>query len=140
MTNQQYTDKTDNGTHDFVHDGIAYGLAQWCYYSRKEGLLNKAKSRNKSVGDIDIQLEYLWEELQKYKTAYNAVINATNIKETSDIVMLKYEKPANTSELAKKKRANYSQMYFDKYAENKISVNASKNIWESVFNALKEEL
>lgn len=140
MTNQEYTDNVDGGWSDFIHDGIAYGLAQWCFHTRKQGLLDKAIIENKSIGDIDLQLEYLWEELQKYKTAYNAVINAMDIRSASDVVMLKYEKPANTSETAKEKRANYAQQYFDKYAKNKITVNAARNVWEAMFNALKNEL
>ena len=116
LTNEQYTAIADSRKNDnFVTDGIAYGLAQWCYKTRKQGLLSLARQENKSVGDIYLQLEYLWQELQKYKTVLNALYNAKSIKEASDIVLLRYEKPANTSDKVKEKRALYGQKYHDKY-------------------------
>ena len=112
-----YVSDVDDGTIDFVHDGVAFGLVQWCYYSRKEGFYNFVKSRGKSVGDLNVQLEYLVQEMStSYKTVWAAVINATNIREASDVVMLKYEKPAGTSETAKQKRADYGQKFYNKYA------------------------
>ena len=54
-----YTDAVDNGSYtNFVHDSAGYGLAQWTYWSRKQGLLAYANSINASVGNIDMQLEY----------------------------------------------------------------------------------
>ncbi len=111
-----YTKNADNGTIDFVHDKKAYGLAQWCYWSRKEALLNYAKSAGESVGNTETQLGFMWKELQSYKTALNAVLNATNVRSASDVFMLRYEKPGNTSEYAKQKRADYGQKYYDTYS------------------------
>lgn len=126
--NANYVQDADRGAIDFVHDGAAFGLVQWCYWSRKEGLKNYAVSKNKSVGDIDIQLEYLWIELQSYKTAFNAVMEATSIREASDVVMLKYEKPANTSEAAKKRRADYGKMFFDQFNTKMVTAKENVNI------------
>lgn len=112
-----YVQKADAGIIDFVHDGHAFGLVQWCFRTRKEGLLNSAKASGASVGDINIQLNYIWKELKEsYKTVYNAIMNATNIREASDVIMLKYEKPVNTSETMKQKRANYGQQFFNTFA------------------------
>ena len=112
-----YVADADSGKIDFVHDGVAFGLVQWCYWSRKQGLLDYAKQKDASVGDLQTQLEYMWQELQSYKTVLNAVKTATNIREASDVVMLKYEKPATKTESAKQKRANYGQKYFDQFAK-----------------------
>ena len=112
-----YVTDADSGKIDFVHDKVAFGLFQWCYWSRKQGLYDYAKSKGVSVADLTMQLEYMWNELQSYKTVLNAVKTATNIREASDIVMLKYEKPGNTTESAKKKRADYGQKYFDQFSK-----------------------
>ena len=117
-----YIKKADAGVIDFVHDGKAFGLVQWCFRTRKEGLLNYAKSKGTSVGDIRTQLEYMWTELQSYKMAYNAVVNSTNIRESSDVIMLRYEKPSDTSETMKKRRANYGQKFYDMFADGKPDV------------------
>jgi len=113
---ENYVSDADNGRIDFAYDGVAFGLVQWCYWSRKQGLLDFAKSRRKSVGDIHIQLDYMWEELQKYKTVLNAILNAENIRAASDTFMLKYEKPAGTGMAARKKRADYGQKFFSMFA------------------------
>ena len=48
-----YTEAVDNGKYkNFVKDSAGYGLAQWTYWSRKEALLNYAKSKGKSIGDL----------------------------------------------------------------------------------------
>lgn len=127
LTNEQYTAAVDEHKNEnFVTDNVAYGLVQWRYHTRKKGLLDLAVKKNTSVGNLNTQLEYLWTELQSYKTAFNAVCAATDIRTASDVVMLKYEKPGNTSEAAKKKRAEYGQKYYDMFAEKQFKVSKSK--------------
>lgn len=112
-----YVSKSDDGLIDFVHDGHAFGLAQWAFFTRKEALLNFAKLCSVSVGDPVMQLDFLIEEMSNsYKMVWNEVIHATNIREASDIVMLRYEKPANTSEKARQRRASLGQQFYNRYA------------------------
>ena len=144
LTNQEYTDIVDAHKNDsFITDGVAYGLAQWCYHTRKQGLLNLAKTRGKSVGDIYMQLDYLWMELQRYTTVLKMLFNGTNIREISDIVMLKYEKPANKSEAMKERRARYGQKYYDMfmkdaYVRAAVNKNAIRNLYEELDRALRK--
>ena len=115
----EYICKTDNDEIDFAHDGHAFGLVQWCYYTRKGGLQGYAKQVGRSVGDLQMQLEYLVKEMsQDYKSVWKAVTEAMNIRTASDTVMLKYEKPSTTTEAAKQKRASYGQKYYDQFAKN----------------------
>lgn len=67
-TDESYTEAVDNGSyslqrfisdHDEANCGAGYGLAQWTFYSRKEALYNFAKSKGTSIGDEDMQLEFL---------------------------------------------------------------------------------
>lgn len=45
MTDTSYTAAVDGGTYTgFVRDCAGYGLAQWTYWSRKQGLFNFAKA------------------------------------------------------------------------------------------------
>ena len=72
-TDATYTAAVDNGTYqNFARDAAGYGLAQWTYWSRKEALLDYAKSRGKSVGDLETQLGYLMQELEH---DYKAVLS-----------------------------------------------------------------
>ena len=55
-----YTAAVDNGTYtNFVKDSAGYGLAQWTFWSRKQNLLNYAKSKGVSIGNLNMQLEFL---------------------------------------------------------------------------------
>ena len=58
-TDEEYTKQVDSGEYkDFVEDKAGYGLAQWTYWSRKEKLLKFAKDKKKSIGDLEMQLEF----------------------------------------------------------------------------------
>ena len=111
---------------DFANDGIAFGLVQWAYKARKANLYRY--SRGKGIQYIDTQIGFILQELPTYKTAWNAVINATEIDIPTKEVMLRYEKPANTGESAIKKRQNYALGYFKKYAANEPVKVASKMV------------
>lgn len=113
-----YAKDADNGAVDFVNDGVAFGLVQWCFHTRKEGLLKYAKSTGRSVGHLQMQLEYLIAEMRgNYHTAWAAACNAKSIREASDVIMLRYENPATKTEAAKQKRAAYGQKFYDQFAK-----------------------
>ena len=66
-TDAAYTAAVDSGTYDnFARDSAGYGLAQWTYWSRKQNLLDYARGKGKSVGDLETRLEFLLKELASY--------------------------------------------------------------------------
>ena len=116
-----YFDAVNDGRYDaytFEHDGIAVGLVQWLYWSRKQGLWEFA--RGQDIGSVDVQIGYMLKELPSYKTVWNAVVNATDINTPCDLFMLKYEKPGTTTEAAKQKRRDYAYRSFDTYADSVV--------------------
>ena len=116
MNDESYTAAVDNGTYgNFVHDSAGYGLVQWTFWSRKEGLLNFAKAAKKSIGDLDMQLDFMWKELQGYSSVIGTLKTATSVKQASDSVLTGFERPADMSDSVKEKRASYGQSYYDKY-------------------------
>jgi len=117
-TDDSYTAAVDTGGYKhFVDDGAGYGLAQWTYHTRKAKLLTFARASGKSIGDIDMQLDFLIEEIKGYTGVWYALINATSVREASDAVLTGYEKPTDQSEAVKIKRATYGQKYYDQYAK-----------------------
>lgn len=117
MTNEQYTAAVDDGSYiNFVNDSAGYGLAQWTFHTRKQALLDFAKNAGKSIGDLSMQLDFLWQEMQGYKNMRTVLDKATTVHEASDVVLLDFERPADQSEAVKVKRAGYGQGYFNKYA------------------------
>lgn len=117
-TDATYTTAVDNGSYsNFVHDSAGYGLAQWTFWSRKEGLLAFAQDAGKSIGDLEMQLDYLLKELtEEYKGVLDTLKTASDVQTASDSVLLNFERPADQSTAVKNKRAGYGQNYYKKYA------------------------
>ena len=127
LTDAQYTAAVDNGTYTkFVNDQAGYGLAQWTYWSRKQNLFNYAKSKNKSIGDLEMQLEFLVKELKDSYTnsVYNILKNASSVQEASDAVLMNFERPLNAAS-HKSKRASMGQTYYNKYAKGVVETMAT---------------
>lgn len=97
MTDVEYTAAVDNGTYtNFARDSIGYGLAQWTYRSRKQALLDFARARGCSIGDLDMQVAYLLRELASYGLLAD-IKTSVNFAVTTKDIMLKFERPANNS-------------------------------------------
>ena len=95
LSDAQYTAAADNGLIDFVHDAVGYGLCQWTYHSRKQGLLNYARQQGVSVGDGVMQVNYALKELrEEYGGIYGVLCNSTSIDDCADVVCTQYEFPA----------------------------------------------
>lgn len=125
MTDAEYTAAVDNGTYtNFVKDSHGYGLAQWTYWSRKEKLYNYAKSKNKSIGDLEMQLEFLYIELSTgYKSCFNKLTKAQSVLDASNAMLFDFERPKNQGAAVQKKRADYGMVYYNKFAGNKDTSN-----------------
>ena len=107
----------NKGVRNFVRDSAGYGLAQWTYWSRKQNMLEFARAAGKSIGDLEMQLDFLFKELSEgYKTVLAVLKTTASVKAASDSVLLNFERPADQSEAVKKKRVSYGQTYYDRYA------------------------
>lgn len=66
MTDETYTTAVNNGTYkNFVHDSAGYGLAQWTFWSLKQGLYNYTKSKGVGIDDEDAQIGYLLKSIKE---------------------------------------------------------------------------
>lgn len=117
MTDAEYVEAVDNGTYKkFVKDSQGFGLAQWTFWSRKQALLDYANTLGASIGDLNMQLDFLWKELtESYSGVLSVLRNASSILEASNAVLFDFERPANQDESVQRKRANFGQVYYDKY-------------------------
>ena len=118
MADAEYTELVDKGSYkNFGNDRAGYGLAQWTYPTRKAALLTYAKNCGKSIGDLEMQLEFLLKELTSYGL-FNKLKTVSTVLEASNIILLEFEKPASMNTAATQaKRAEYGQKYFDKYVQ-----------------------
>jgi LysM repeat protein len=126
FTDETYVQAIDNGTYtkdQFVHDAVGFGAAQWTWHTRKKALYEYAKSKGASIGDLTMQLEFLYQELStSYKGVLSTLKNATSILEASNAVLFDFERPADQSVKVQNYRASLGQKFYDKYAGAKAEI------------------
>lgn len=117
MNDFQYTQAVDNGTYqNFIRDAAGYGLAQWTFWTRKDGLLKLAHQRNRSVGDLDVQLDFLWSELQEFGLV--SKLNACgSVRDASNLMLFEFEKPQDMGMSVQDARASWSLAFYDRFHE-----------------------
>lgn len=119
-TDETYTASIDSGKiscEEFLHPlpgkQYGYGLAQWTTPARKSGLWNLAHQRGVSIADLDMQLDYILQELEeKFPSVLKALKTAESIQGASDIVLIKFEAPANAEQL-KASRAERGKKFYE---------------------------
>lgn len=127
LSDTEYTARVDDGSYtNFAHDSAGYGLAQWTYWSRKQNLLDYAHKVRKSIGDEDMQVDFLINEIKGYKTTWDALVNAKSIKDASDAVLTQYERPADQSDAVKNKRAEYGKNIYDEIMKGEQNMGYSR--------------
>lgn len=118
-SDSEYTKQVDSTGKwpDSASDAVGYGLAQWTGANgsssgeRKYNLLNYARNRGKSVGDLDTQVDFAYDEItgtyqDKYKT-YDEFMKASSPAQAAAVALGRYEMPGWGVEGAKKKSAYY---------------------------------
>ena len=125
FTDESYVQAIDNGTYtkeQFIYDECGSFLAQWTYWSRKKALYEYVKSKGVSIGDLEAQLEFLYQELStSYKSVLSTLKNATSVLEASNVVLFKFENPADQSVSVQNYRASLGQKFYDKYASKNVA-------------------
>lgn len=116
LTDAEYTRRADagkkiHGDYYFTHDSAGYGIVQWTWWARKKNLLDFAKSRGVSVGDLDMQIAFMLKELIEHYTPTWQVVSTTNsIAKAVEICVTNYEKPDKQGE-AIEKRTGYANTW-----------------------------
>lgn len=118
FTDESYTTAVDNGSYtesQFVNDSAGYGLAQWTFSSRKQGLYNLFKSGTySSIGCVELACDWLWYELQNsYSGVLTVLKSASSIREASDKVLHDFESPADQSTSVEDFRESLGQAIYN---------------------------
>lgn len=107
---KQYTLDVDTGSisrEQFAHDQKGYGLAQWTYYTRKEGLWDFWKMRGGSIGDEHLQVEFAVSELvSDYQDVLSFLRSSRDLYECVSIICRQYERPYYNNVDARFRAAN----------------------------------
>ena len=118
FTDATYTVAVDNWIYtNFADDRAGYGLAQWTHPARKRKLYSFAKIAGTSIGDLDMQVDFLvWELAVSFRAVSDKLRTASSVREASDCVLLQFERPANQSADNCARRAAIAQEFYDKFA------------------------
>ena len=95
LSDAEYTAKFNRAPDSCYRDGVGYGLAQWTYWSRKKNLFEFAYTHGESVGDEEIQIDFLVHELKnEYSGLYNYLCTTSDMYEATSRICKEYERPA----------------------------------------------
>ena len=122
-TDATYTAFVDDGTisrAEFLNPlpgkQYGYGLCQWTSPGRKAGLYDLARRKKMSIGDLEVQVEWLLTELADSYSAVLDILKSTDdVMTASNAVLTKFEMPADVGSTVRQTRYNYSKGYYDKY-------------------------
>lgn len=139
-TDESYTAAIDAGKiscEEFLHPlagkQYGYGLAQWTSPGRKSRLWSYAKQKGTSIADLEMQLEFLLKELHESYSPVLAILKAaTTIRQASDVVLKKFEIPANTGESVCAGRAARGQRFYDSYAKGANEMTVQQRIEKAI--------
>lgn len=114
-----YTAMVNNGNRPmsiFVHDGYSYGICQWKWWASKQGLFNMARKKKKSIGSLDLQLDFLWDELHAGENG--AILNhLMRVKKLDVCIAAAYEymRSRNHDKLSIGAVAKFASQFYDYY-------------------------
>lgn len=128
-TDKTYTQAVDSGKitragflNPLPNKQYGYGLAQWTSPVRKAKLYDMAKKTGVSIGDLKNSLDFLWSELTtNYTSVLSVLKTAASVKQASDIVLKKFECPADTGSAVQNTRASYGTKYYNQLVKKAAS-------------------
>ena len=127
MTDDQYTKAVDNGSYrNFINDKYGYGLIQWTYYTRKQGLQNYAASLKTSISDYAMQLNFMNKELNAGYVALRSILKsapdtAQGAYDCAYAWCLYFEQPSNTQARSVERGNLAKNTYWPAYVDAGIS-------------------
>lgn len=95
LSDAAYTAKFDSNPAACYRDGVGYGLCQWTYWTRKQKLSKFANSRGKSVGDEDMQVDFIIHELRKdFPSLWSFLCTTDDMYAATERICTEFERPA----------------------------------------------
>ena len=124
---ETYTAAVDSGAYgNFINDRIGYGIAQFTYPALKSDLYYYANTRGTSIGDLEMQLNFLWETMNSAKYETQTLVSGLNSCSTpADAAVLFqniYEKAGASAQMDN--RIAYANFIYDQF----VNTNSGSSI------------
>ena len=120
MTDEQYVKAVDSGSYtNFVRDGFGFGIYQLTFYTRKQNFLNYVRARNGSIGDLKLQVGFMFWEFQNYFGGiWNQMKSSHDLYDLTKELLEKWENPYEQVENLRV-RYGYAQIWINKVKDFK---------------------
>ena len=97
-------------------NSVGFGIAQWTFTSRQAPLVALAKSTNRPINDLSLQLDYSWQELNgSHKYALGPLKATTDPVEAAFVFHRDYEGSADTLEMIRVGRGGVAQTIYNEF-------------------------
>jgi hypothetical protein len=107
------TAQQDKSKDPFPKDGVGFGIAQWTYTARQKPLTDFAAQKGEPVTNLDVQLDYLWQEFTRnYASTYTALKATADLTSATTVFEEGFE-AAGTPNMPN--RIKYAQEALDRY-------------------------
>jgi len=120
MTDEQYVKAVDSGSYtNFIRDGFGFGIYQLTFYTRKQNFLNYVRARNGSIGDLKLQVGFMFWEFQNYFAGiWNQMKASHDLYTLTKELLEKWENPYEQVENLRV-RYGYAQSWMNKVKDFK---------------------
>lgn len=86
---------------DFARDGAGFGIARWKTWTAKTNLVNYAKQSRKPLDDFEMQMEFLWDDLNghiRYEFTRKQLKTSKNLSDNCYVFLKDYIEPKVTED------------------------------------------
>lgn len=113
IADETYTRNVDNRSYrNFEGDAYGYGFCQWTSRDRKRALLDYAQGKGVSIGDADMQLQFMGREMrQSYPFVWNRLTSSDDPYDCGYVMCKFFEIPANTETQSQHRGTQAQQIY-----------------------------
>jgi len=109
-------------------NGVGFGIAQWTFTDRQKPLIEYAKSSNRSIIDLSMQLDFMWKEMTTSRSKSLTELKKANAPLDATISFHKYyEGSADSEEKVKSVRGAFAQQAYEKYSASVPDSTNNKN-------------
>lgn len=123
IPDETYTRNVDSRSYsNFEGDTYGYGFCQWTRRDRKKALLDYAQGKGKSIGDADMQFQFMGREMRSgYPYVWNILTSTDDPYKAGYEMCKRFEIPADTERQAQY-RGNEARKIYERCSGTRPAV------------------
>lgn len=100
------------------------GLGRWTRWEDKQGLYNLSKKRGVSITDLEMQIDFLWEDIgrEKYGDLKKQLMVANDVEKLCERFLKEYIGDAKRTPEQVKERTDLAKDFYDQHTKKEVEV------------------